>query len=112
METRRSSGEEEVASITFSEVDIVTPRGDAVCTELSCRVAEGESLMLTGLNATGKTSFARVLSGLWRVRAGSVVVSTPHADADAGEEQQQRQPLYVLPQRIYMTLGSLADQIT
>ena len=94
------------ASISFNDVDIVTPRGEAVCTGLNCVVQEGESLMVTGINASGKTSLARLLAGLWQQGAGSIMHNFPP------EGFEGRQNLFVLPQRIYMTLGNLSDQIT
>ena len=95
----RAKGAEggEGPSLRFADVDVVTPRGDAVCTNLSCSITKDKPLMLTGVNATGKTSFVRLLTGLWPAHKGEVTV-----DGD----------LFCVPQRIYMTLGTLADQVT
>lgn len=78
-------------------MDIVTPRGDAVCTNVSMTITKESPLMLTGPNASGKTSFVRLLSGLWPAHKGTV-----SKEAD----------LFCVPQRIYMTLGSLAEQVS
>eukprot|EP01050_Picozoa_sp_SAG11_P003033 SAG11_NODE_163_length_13928_cov_29.869188_8_plen_166_part_00 len=50
-------------TIELNAVDIVTPHGVALATGVDVTVKEGNSLMVTGRNATGKTSFVRVLSG-------------------------------------------------
>jgi len=64
--------------------------------ELKVKVSHGEHLLITGPNGVGKTGVARVLAGLWPVFEGIV-----------------RRPIDImfLPQRPYLSLGSLRDQI-
>ena len=49
----------------------------------------------------GKTGFVRTLSGLWPLMKGSL----ERPPNELGE-------VFVVPQRIHMVLGTLADQIT
>ena len=95
------------AEIRLEGVDIVTPRGQAICSNLSVTIAQGEGLVVTGRNAAGKTSLARVTSGLWPHTQGTVAVPTPKGSAVPGLRD-----VFVVPQRLHMFTGSLADQVT
>lgn len=68
-------------------------------------------MMVTGTNATGKTSLVRTLAGLWPVRSGSITCSFDTLPSTSSSHKPRPQ-LLVLPQRIFMTLGSLSDQVT
>ncbi|GAA5900102.1 hypothetical protein JCM5296_002057 [Sporobolomyces johnsonii] len=95
---------EGLAGVEFEKVPIVAPApgvargGEELVKELNLRVKPGEHLLITGGNGTGKTAISRVLAGLWPVFEG--VVRRP-SDAD----------IMFLPQRPYLSNGSLRDQI-
>jgi len=92
--------------IKFDGIDIVTPSGNVLAKKVSIEVEPGQSLMVTGPNACGKTSFFRVLGGLWPVSSGTL--SIPTGDNGTPEIED----VFLVPQRMYMVLGSLADQLT
>jgi ABC-type uncharacterized transport system fused permease/ATPase subunit len=87
--------------LAFRDVDIVTPKGECMASGINVEVKPDNALMVTGAVATGKTSFFRVMAGLWESPAGGSIVR-PRNDAD----------VFLVPQRIYMVIGSLGDQIT
>ena len=58
--------------IIMKDADIVTPRGECIVSNMSFSVTAGHGLMVTGRGGTGKTSFARVMAGLWDAHGGSL----------------------------------------
>ena len=87
-------------NISLKNIDVVTPTGANLVKSLSIDIVKNCSLMVTGRNAIGKTSFFRVLSGLWPCSVGTV--SLP----------EKKRDVFLVPQQVFMVLGSLADQIT
>ena len=101
----QSSADE--TDITLEGVDIVTPDGQCLAQKVSLTVTKSTPLMVTGPNACGKTALFRVIGGLWPLRNGNMRV--PRA---AGSSTDNVKQLFLVPQRMYMASGSLADQIT
>ncbi|XP_072819512.1 lysosomal cobalamin transporter ABCD4 isoform X3 [Vicugna pacos] len=69
--------------------------------DLSLKISEGQSLLITGNTGTGKTSLLRVLGGLWASTRGSVQMLTdfgPHG-------------VLFLPQKPFFTDGTLREQV-
>ncbi|KAH0422154.1 peroxisomal abc transporter [Colletotrichum camelliae] len=62
---------------------------------------ESLSMVISGSNGVGKTAIARVLAGLWPVYRG--LVSRPK---DIGQDG-----IMFLPQRPYLSIGTLRDQV-
>ncbi|XP_016063690.1 PREDICTED: ATP-binding cassette sub-family D member 4 isoform X8 [Miniopterus natalensis] len=69
--------------------------------DLSLKISEGQSLLITGNTGTGKTSLLRVLGGLWASTRGSVQMLMdfgPHG-------------VLFLPQKPFFTDGTLREQV-
>lgn len=93
--------------IAFQDVPIIAPSGGAAGIErggevllkgLTLEVKAGQHMLVTGANGVGKTSLARLLARLWPVWEG--VLERP-VDAE----------IFFVPQRPYLSIGSLRDQV-
>lgn len=93
----------EPLEVRFEGVPIVAPApgvprgGEELVKPLSLTIKAGDHLLITGPNGSGKTSVARVLAGLWPVFEGSV-------------QCPRDEDIMFLPQRPYLSSGSLRDQ--
>lgn len=90
----------EAPRVALEHLTVLTPGGDkTLIDDLSADASALEPLLIQGPSGAGKTSLIRALAGIWR--EGSGTVSRP-ALSD----------VMFLPQRPYMILGSMRDQLT
>ncbi|KAI9899610.1 hypothetical protein N3K66_006071 [Trichothecium roseum] len=92
--------------VRLEHVPIVAPGlwpqgGEELSESLSMVVRSGEHLLISGPNGVGKTAIARILAGLWPVYRG--LVSRPKNMGQDG--------IMFLPQRPYLSPGTLRDQV-
>lgn len=84
--------------IKFDHTPLATPNGDLLIRDLTFEVRSGTNVLVCGPNGCGKSSLFRVLGELWPLFGGSLT-------------KPERGKLFYVPQRPYMTLGSLRDQV-
>ncbi|KAL0237556.1 hypothetical protein PCE1_000950 [Barthelona sp. PCE] len=95
--TRYQNGNE----VVMENIQLHTPDGDRLIDDINIHVGDGEHLVIVGPSGTGKSSILRVMAGLWRNCGGTVI--RPDKIGPGG--------LFFVPQRPYIVVGSLRDQL-
>ena len=86
-------------AIVIQSADLFTPNGSKpVIKDLTLSVGDHDKLLVVGPSGCGKTSLLRMISGLWDPSSGSV-------------ERPETGDLLFIPQKPYMLLGSLREQL-
>jgi putative ATP-binding cassette transporter len=88
-----------VEAIVVRDVDLIPPRSQrTLIRDLNLTVDSQQRLLVVGPSGCGKTSFLRLLSGLWPAATGTVL-------------RPPTSELMFIPQKPYMLLGSLREQL-
>ena len=92
--------------VRLEGVPVVAPAlypngGELLIDDLNMHVHSGEHLLIIGPNGAGKSSVSRLVAGLWPTYRG--ITCRPRATGQDG--------IMFLPQRPYLTQGTLRDQV-
>jgi len=89
--------------IRFQHVDIVSPEGKLLVEDMNFTVNRYHNVMVTGPNGSGKSSLFRIIGDLWPPSA--------HAGEEAFIIKPRKRDIVFIPQKPYLVLGTLRDQI-
>lgn len=89
----------EDSRLMLEQVTLTTPKGQRILLqELSCILQPEQTLVIVGQSGVGKSSLLRAVAGLWNAGKGRIV-------------RPELSEMLFLPQRPYMVLGTLRDQL-
>lgn len=85
--------------LTLEHITLNTPNYQkTLVTDLSLTLEQGQGLLIMGNSGAGKSSLLRAIAGLWRSGTGQLV-------------RPDLQKMLFLPQKPYMILGTLREQL-
>ncbi|KAM1032376.1 hypothetical protein ACFX2I_035962 [Malus domestica] len=120
--------------VDIQDLTVQTPSGTTLVRDLSLVINKNEHLLATGPSGSGKTSLLRAMSGLWSTGKGKIIfyvkdgednqpsISSGVAplEVDTGNDKygelgrpsnRNYKGIFFLPQRPYMVLGTLRQQL-
>uniref|UniRef100_A0A7N1A4Q7 ABC transporter D family member 2, chloroplastic n=1 Tax=Kalanchoe fedtschenkoi TaxID=63787 RepID=A0A7N1A4Q7_KALFE len=118
--------------LKIENLTLLTPTNSILIRDLSIEITEKDNLLITGPSGSGKTSLLRALAGLWSKGKGKVtfyinnVDQNPHTcsgheplegiqineqNEEARSAFKGSRGIFFLPQRPYMVLGTLRQQL-
>ncbi|XP_076954609.1 ABC transporter D family member 2, chloroplastic-like [Bidens hawaiensis] len=106
--------------LEIENLTVLTPTTKALLIkDLSLTVSNNEHLLITGPSGSGKTSLLRAIAGLWRTGTGKIAFFAKHTPEMVGEtnnidkksKYRDFKGVFFLPQRPYMVLGTLRQQL-
>ncbi|XP_020238735.1 ABC transporter D family member 2, chloroplastic [Cajanus cajan] len=134
LESNGSTPPEKYATLLeVEDLILKTPSESTLIRDLSLTIKEKDNLLVMGPSGSGKTSFLRAMAGLWKTGTGKITyyvkggedleqsisadVNTPSVNIahDAYKEHRKylgrKSGIFFLPQRPYMVLGTLRQQL-
>jgi len=90
---------EEADRFVVTDLTLLTPnKSRTLINDLTLNLKNGENLAVVGQSGVGKSSLLRAIAGLWTQGSGDI-------------ERPRLSDIFFLPQKPYMLLGSLRDQL-
>lgn len=92
---------ETVTEIRFERVSFAYPHSEEILKDVSCRFTAGEMIRLSGENGSGKSTFLRLLLGLYPPKDGRILINGKEIGT-LRQESLIRQIVYISQDEIFL----------
>jgi len=89
--------------IKFEHVNLLTPTGKPLISDINLEIQPGKNYLITGPNGSGKSGLFKLLAGLWTMKDDVGKIYRP---------KDFLKEFYYVPQYPYNVTGTLREQIT
>lgn len=96
-------------TLGLSSVHFAYDDGPPVLTGLDMTISAGETLALVGASGAGKTTIARLLTGLWRPNHGHILLDG--VDIDGMDETALRREIALVSQHPFVFRGTVRENL-
>lgn len=109
--------------VDLENLTLVTVEKAAILADLTLTINEKDHLLITGPSGSGKTSLLRAMAGLWISGKGKItfyvndledpqpIITEEKAEESKPFENRSSRGIFFLPQKPYMVLGTLRQQL-
>lgn len=117
------TGESRKKMVDLENLTLVTPENATLLLDLTLTIHEKDHLLITGPSGSGKTSLLRAMAGLWTSGRGKITyyvndsddfqLNSNHENPEESKSLSGRSSrgIFFLPQKPYMVLGTLRQQL-
>ncbi|KAK4491872.1 hypothetical protein RD792_002652 [Penstemon davidsonii] len=95
--------------LMLEHLTVLTPSKATLIRDLSLEICEKDHLLITGPSGSGKTSLLRAIAGLWNFGSGTITFYDGNAKGPYLKGNSRG--VLFLPQKPYMVLGTLRQQL-
>lgn len=101
---------EPIYSIEFKDVCFkYNENSDLIFDHLNVQIEKGDKLLIDGINGSGKSTFIKLLTGLYQPKSGKILIN--NIDYNLIHKESIRDRIGIVSQNIFLFKGTILDNI-
>ncbi|PED29420.1 ABC transporter ATP-binding protein [Bacillus cereus] len=101
---------EPINSIEFKDVCFkYNENSDLIFDHLNVQIEKGDKLLIDGINGSGKSTFIKLLTGLYQPKSGKILIN--NIDYNLIHKESIRDRIGIVSQNIFLFKGTILDNI-